>query len=101
MGLRDRILQEQNVVNAAPLRQKLPELDSPLEEAGLCRAFLLSLAVGVDLALSRIKDRVSDGGDDVPEADVRRRRSSWSCIVPWGIPGFSLTTHRERLLLLH
>jgi predicted ABC-type ATPase len=28
---------------------------------------------GVDLALSRIKYRVSEGGHDVPEADVRRR----------------------------
>jgi predicted ABC-type ATPase len=27
----------------------------------------------VDLALSRIKGRVSEGGHDVPEADVRRR----------------------------
>jgi predicted ABC-type ATPase len=34
--------------------------------------FFLSLS-SVDLALSRIKDRVSEGGHDVPEVDVRRR----------------------------
>ncbi len=36
------------------------------------RFFFLWLS-SVDLALSRIKGRVSEGGHDVPEADVRRR----------------------------
>jgi predicted ABC-type ATPase len=72
-----------------------------LKKQGYAVHFFFLWLSGVDLALSRIEARVLQGGDDVPEADVRRRRSSWSCIVPWGIPGFSLTTHRERLLLLH
>ena len=61
-------------MNAATLRQKLPELDSPLEEPGLCRAFLLSLAIGrLILRCPESKRGSCRGGDYVPEADVRRR----------------------------
>jgi predicted ABC-type ATPase len=49
------------------LRQKLLEI-----ERYAVHFFFLWLS-SVDLALSRIKGRVSEGGHDVPEADVRRR----------------------------
>lgn len=44
-----------------------------LKNQGYAVHFFFLWLSGVDLALSRIKDRVSEGGHDVPEADVRRR----------------------------
>src|SRR5690242_8380621 len=44
-----------------------------LKNQGYAVHFFFLWLSGVDLALSRIKDRVSKGGHDVPEADVRRR----------------------------
>jgi len=66
--------------------------------------FFFSLS-SVDLALSRIKDRVSEGGHDVPEVDVRRRfdRSTRNFLVlyrPLANSCFYLTTQPERRLLL-
>jgi predicted ABC-type ATPase len=53
----------------------------------------------VDLALSRIRGRVSEGGHDVPEVDVRRRfdRSIKNFLVLYRALADSL----ERRLLLH
>jgi len=44
-----------------------------LKNQGYAVHFFFLWLSGVDLALSRIRDRVSQGGHDVPEADVRRR----------------------------
>ena len=44
-----------------------------LKSQGYAVHFFFLWLSGVDLALSRIKDRVSEGGHDVLEADVRRR----------------------------
>jgi len=44
-----------------------------LKRAGYKAHFFFLWLPTVELALSRIKDRVSQGGHDVPEADVRRR----------------------------
>lgn len=44
-----------------------------LKKQGYAVHFFFLWLSSVDLALSRIKGRVSEGGHDVPEADVRRR----------------------------
>jgi predicted ABC-type ATPase len=44
-----------------------------LKDHGYAVHFFFLWVPGVELALSRIKDRVSEGGHDVPEIDVRRR----------------------------
>ena len=44
-----------------------------LKNQGYAVHFFFLWLSSVDLALSRIKGRVSEGGHDVPEADVRRR----------------------------
>lgn len=44
-----------------------------LKNQGYAVHFFFLWLSGVDLALSRIRDRVFEGGHDVPEADVRRR----------------------------
>jgi predicted ABC-type ATPase len=44
-----------------------------LKKTGYRIHFFFLWLPDVELALSRIKDRVSHGGHDVPEADVRRR----------------------------
>ena len=44
-----------------------------MKNQGYAVHFFFLWLSGVDLALSRIKGRVSEGGHDVPEADVRRR----------------------------
>ncbi len=47
--------------------------DFGLKKQGYAVHFFFLWLSSVDLALSRIKGRVSEGGHDVPEADVRRR----------------------------
>jgi len=44
-----------------------------LKDQGYRIHFFFLWVSGVDLALSRIRDRVSEGGHNVPEVDVRRR----------------------------
>ena len=44
-----------------------------LKDSGYRVHFFFLWISGVDLALSRIRDRVSEGGHDVPEIDARRR----------------------------
>ncbi len=44
-----------------------------LKDQGYAVHFFFFWVSSVDLALSRIKGRVSEGGHDVPESDVRRR----------------------------
>jgi predicted ABC-type ATPase len=44
-----------------------------LKDQGYAVHFFFLWLPEVNLALSRIKDRVSEGGHDVPETDVRRR----------------------------
>jgi predicted ABC-type ATPase len=44
-----------------------------LKNQGYAVHFFFLWLSSVDLALSRIKGRVSEGGHDVPEADVHRR----------------------------
>jgi predicted ABC-type ATPase len=44
-----------------------------LKDQGYRIHFFFLWVPGVDLALSRIQDRVSEGGHNVPEVDVRRR----------------------------
>ena len=77
---------------------ELPEVDSLAQGAGVQSPyFFLSLSESVDMALSRVRDRVLKGGHDVPEPVVRRRfgarsRTSSLSIARWLIPGIYLIT---------
>jgi predicted ABC-type ATPase len=70
-----------------------------LKKQGYAVHFFFLWLSSVDLALSRIRGRVSEGGHDVPEVDVRRRfdRSIKNFLVLYRALADSL----ERRLLLH
>jgi len=70
-----------------------------LKAKGTRSTFFFLWVTSVDLALSRVQERVSRGGHDVPEAVVRRRfdrSKEISCLIisDWRIGGCCLTTRR-------
>jgi predicted ABC-type ATPase len=74
-----------------------------LKKRGYKVHFFFLMVPTVDLALTRVRGRVLEGGHDIPESVVRRRfdRSIKNFLAYYrklGIPGFYLTT-QERLRL--